>query len=136
MDVRWMYECDLECVCEIREESGLNGDIMDFLSDPDFICKVAECQGEVVGFVAYKNGRKRVMIKEMVVHPEFMGLNVEGEILDSVSASADLNSKSVEALVPEEDLRVQMAFKKSGFKAVSVVNSRRGTMYKFRSGVE
>lgn len=130
-----MDEGDLECVSEVREECGLRDDIMSLLSNPDFICKVAECEGEVVGFIAYKNGKKKIKIKELAVHPGFSELDIEKTILDSVSASVDLKSKSIEALVPEEDLPMQMSFKNSGFKAVSILNSRSGIMYRFALGV-
>lgn len=122
---------------EVREmRAGMSGDIEQMVEDPEYICKVAEVSGVAVGFLAYKNRRKKIRVSEVVVRPEFGGLGIEKTMLDSLLSHDDSDEKTIEALVPEENLKVQMRFKTAGFRAVGILRGSSGTLYKFERRVE
>lgn len=128
-------EEDLYEVRDMRVGCGISGEIDEIVENPDFICKVAEISGMVVGFVAYKNSKKSIRIREVAVHPEFRGVGVEAFMLGSAVSSDDSGEKVVEAMVPEGNLKAQMLFRDSGFRATGILKRSSGIMYRFeRSG--
>lgn len=135
ISVRWMMEEDLPEVRDMRAECGILGEIDEIVRNPDFICKVADISGVAVGFVAYKNSRKRVRVSEVAVHPGLRGMKVGAFILGSLVSADDSGSKVVEAMVSEENLKAQMLFKEAGFRAADILKRPSGTLYRFeRSG--
>lgn len=131
--VRWMSSSDLESVQNIRSRCSLGSgpDLLKILSSPRCILKVAESDGNISGFIIYKNGRSKARIMEVAVSPEFRRMGVACDMVRSVSAKAKESSKHVEVLVPEENLEIQMALKKCGFRASGIHDSSGSPRYKF-----
>jgi N-acetylglutamate synthase-like GNAT family acetyltransferase len=128
---RWMMEEDLPEVRRMRKDCGLRGDIEDLVESPDFICKVADISGSAVGFIAYKNSRDRVRIKEVATSPDLADSRVGDFIMESVVGSCDSGRKFVEVMVSENDLRSQKFFRDAGFRAAEIVAESFGTFYRF-----
>lgn len=130
--IRWMRRDDMRRVVSIRRRCGMDSDLLDrVLRDPFGICKVAEMDGKIVGFLAYKNGRSRTRVLEVSVHPAFRRRGVALFLLNSMSAKMNFNLKRVEATVSEYNLPAQMLLKKAGFHATEVVSSPSGSDYAF-----
>lgn len=126
--VRWMRRDDMRRVLSIRRGSELDPGLLEaMLGDSFVICKVAELEGRVVGFVAYKN-RRRIKLLEVAVHPSFRRRGVALCMLRSVLSK---NTKMVCATVSEYNLPAHMLLKKSGFRAVKSLRSSSGSDYKF-----
>jgi ribosomal protein S18 acetylase RimI-like enzyme len=127
LQVRWMDRSDTEDVTSIRSDCGMSKDLLKVLSCPKYIIKVAELDGSVVGYLSYQNCRGRTKINEVGVSKDFRRMGVASDLLNSLISKTDLESKSVEALVPEYSLATQLLLKKMGFVATDI----KGSKYKF-----
>jgi ribosomal protein S18 acetylase RimI-like enzyme len=129
---RWMNRSDMDVVSELRVSCGMREEILDkTVSDPRCICKVAESSGDIVGFMAYKNGKRRIRILEIAVHPEKIRRGVATNMLLSLASRVSFDIKSVEATVTEDNLAAQMLLKKVGFEAVEIIKSKNTSQYRF-----
>lgn len=131
--VRWMSSSDLKPVQDIRSRCLLDSgpDLLKILSSPSCILKVAESDGQISGFIIYKNGTRKARIVEVAVSPQFRRMGVACRMVGSVSSKAAESSKHVEVFVPEENLEIQMALKKCGFRASAIHNREGLPHYKF-----
>lgn len=122
--VRWMRRDDMVRVSSIRKRCNMDSSLLErMLCDSFSICKVAEVEGKVVGFLAYKNGRSRMKLLEVAVYPSFRRRGVALFLLNSMSDKINFDLKRVEATVSEYNLPAQMLLKKAGFQATGVVGS-------------
>lgn len=130
--IRWMFRSDTDVVSEMREKcmDGLARDFNKVLSSPSCILKVAVVDGKVSGFINYKNEKKRIKILELVVLPRYRRRGVASELLALLIHKAS-SSKSIEALVSEQNLEAQLFLKKCGLKASKIIHSKNGPFYKF-----
>ena len=132
MSVRWMRREDMRRVVSIRRRCGMDPDLLDrMLHDSFSICKVVESEGKILGFIAYRNGRRKMKLLEIAVHPSFRRKGLALFLLRSMSAKTNFDMKGVEASVSEYNLPAQMLLKKAGFLAVETVASSSGSSYKF-----
>ena len=130
--VRWMRRDDMFRIASIRRRCGMDSDLLErMLNDPFGICKVAEIEGRIVGFLAYKSGRKRTRLMEVSVHPSFRRKGIALFLLNSMSSKINFDLKKVEATVSEYNLPAQMLLKKAGFRATEVLSSLSGSDYVF-----
>lgn len=130
--LRWKRKEDARRVASIRSRCGMDPGLLDeVLHDSFGICKVVELDGKIVGFLAYRNGRRKIRLVEVAVHPSFRRRGVALFLLNSMSARMELDPKRVEALVSEYNLPAQMLMKKAGFMAVETVTSPSGSDYRF-----
>lgn len=127
IQVRWMDRSDTEDVSSIRSDCGMSNDLLKVLSCPKYIVKVAELDGSVVGYLGYQNCRGCTKIKEIGVSKNFRRKGVASGLLNLLISNTDLESKMLEALVPEGSLATQLLLKKMGFVATEI----KGSKYKF-----
>jgi ribosomal protein S18 acetylase RimI-like enzyme len=132
ISVRWMRREDMRRVVSIRKSCGFDPDLLDkMLLDSFNIFKVAQIGPKIVGFVVYKNGRKRTKLLEVAVPKSFRRKGVATSLLQSMAANINFGMKSVEATVSEYNLPSQMLLKKVGFMAVEIIKSSSDSDYKF-----
>lgn len=130
--LRWMRREDVRRVASIRNRCGLDPSLLDeVLHDSFGICKVVELDGKIVGFLAYRNGRRKMRLIEVAVHPSFRRKGIALFLLNSMSARMEFDPKRVETLVSEYNLPAQMLMKKAGFMAVETVTAPSGSDYRF-----
>lgn len=130
--IRWMRRADTETVLDIRSECDVGSkDLLKVLSSPSYILKVAEMEGQVSGFVIYKNGKKKIKILELAVSPLFRRRGVASELINSLLLKASEASKFVEILVPEDNLVIHLLLRKCGLRACEITRSVSGCSYKF-----
>lgn len=132
LKVRWMRRDDMRRVCSIRKRCGMDPDLLErMLCDSFSICKVAECDGKVSGFMAYRNGRRKMRLLELVVHPSFRRRGVALSLMESMSARMNFDPKRLEAVVSEYNLPAQMLLKRAGLRATEIISSPSGSDYRF-----
>jgi RimJ/RimL family protein N-acetyltransferase len=132
ISVRWMRREDMRRVVSIRKSCGFDPDLLDkMLLDSFSIFKVAQIGPKIVGFIAYKNGRKRTILLEVAVPKSFRRTGVATSLLQSMAANINFGMKNVEATASEYNLPFQMLLKKVGFRAVEIIRSNSNSDYKF-----
>jgi ribosomal protein S18 acetylase RimI-like enzyme len=132
ISVRWMRREDTRRVVSIRKSCGFDPDLLDqMLLDAFSIFKVAQVGPKIVGFIAYKNGRKRTKLLEVAVPKSCRRTGVATALLQSMAANINFGTKNVEATVSEYNLPLQMLLKKVGFVAVEIIRSSSDSDYKF-----
>lgn len=132
VSIRWMRRSDTDNVSKIRECCAMGADLFRMLESPRCIIKVAEVEGEVAGFISYRNGRKVIKISEIAVAPGFRRRGIAKDLVRSVLSKIESSpDKRVEALVSDRLLECHILFRDLGFRAVKIVNSEDGSNYKF-----
>lgn len=132
LKARWMRREDVRRVASIRRRCGMDPDLLDrMLQDSFGICKVAEMDGRLVGFLAYRNRTRKMKLLEVAVHPSCRRNGVALFLMNSMSSGINFGMKKVEAVVSEYNLPAQMLLKKAGFLAVETLSSPSGSEYRF-----
>lgn len=125
MHTRWFIRRDISEIVEIERELGYepwnDSDIIAFTRERSSIGVIIEDAGKIVGYIFYYVDPKCIDIVRFGVRKDFSRMRAGTELIDR------LKRKSKEILtvsVPESLLDVQLFFKKMGFTAIKVINSR------------
>jgi ribosomal protein S18 acetylase RimI-like enzyme len=125
--LRWLITADLPAVLQIAEDSlGLEWTVDDFqecFRSLDTIGKVVEVQGSVIGFLIYQLDRDahEVVLKTVAVAPDWQRHGVGQSMIDSLGRKLSQGYERISALVPEDNLPLQLLLRNAGFRAVRVL---------------
>lgn len=128
VQIRWLIRRDMTEVLQIEREG------FEFpWSEEDFLCclrqrncigMVAECNGEIVGFMIYELHKSRLRILNFAVSSSMrrqsVGAQMVRRLVDKLSQQ---RRQEILLDIRERNLTAQLFFKSQGFKAVGVLRN-------------
>jgi [ribosomal protein S18]-alanine N-acetyltransferase len=124
--IRWMIRRDMDDAMEIEQESfefpWSEDDFTRCLRQRNCIGMVAEHEDRIVGFMIYELHKTRLHVLNFAVAREFRRLGVGSQMMEKLIGKLSQQRRSRILLeVRETNLAAQLFFRKSGFRAVSVL---------------
>lgn len=124
--IRWMIRRDMPEVLYIEQNSfefpWSEDDFIRCLRQRNCIGMVAEQDERVVGFMIYELHKARLHVLNFAVAPQYRRLGVGKQMLAKLANKLSNQRRSRILLeVRETNLAAQLFFRKSGFRAVSVL---------------
>ena len=124
--IRWMIRRDMDDAMEIEQESfefpWSEDDFTRCLRQRNCIGMVAEHEDRIVGFMIYGGPAARLHVLNFAVAREFRRLGVGSQMMEKLIGKLSQQRRSRILLeVRETNLAAQLFFRKSGFRAVSVL---------------
>lgn len=124
--IRWMIRRDMADVLEIERESfefaWQEDDFLRCLRQRNCIGMVAECDGQIVGYMIYELHKTRLHVLNFAVAKQWRRLGIGRQMAVKLAGklSADRRTRVV-LEVRETNLPAQLFFRACGFRAVSVL---------------
>ena len=124
--IRWMIRRDMQEVLAIESGSfefpWSEEDFIRCLRQRNCIGMVAEFEERVVGFMIYELHKNQLHILNFAVRPEFRRIGVGAQMVRKLIGKLSHQRRNRIMLeVRETNLSAQLFFRKSGFRAVSVL---------------
>jgi ribosomal-protein-alanine N-acetyltransferase len=124
--IRWMIRRDMSEVLDIEGSSfefpWTEDDFVNCLRQRNCIGMVAEHDECVVGFMIYELHKSRLHIINFAVNPDYRRRGIGSQMLQKLVGKLSHQRRSKILLeVRETNLEAQLFFKKSSFRAVSVL---------------
>lgn len=88
------------------------------LSNPGTEVRVAEIDGEVVGFVHANQSGPAVTILRLHVHPEYRDRGVAAELLEAIESELDTDEEPLRATVLEANDQMMTFYADHGFERI------------------
>lgn len=126
LSIRWALRQDTECVLRIDRASYQpamsDEEYAAQVRDQDAYCLVADCEGEVVGYMMYRLQAGKIVLDRMAVEPVFRRMGVGSAMMHQLIVRLTPQRRSrVEATLSERNVPAQMFLSKLGFQAVSII---------------
>lgn len=123
--IRWLIRRDMPQVLEIEKQSfelpWSGQDFVRCLRQRNCIGMVAEDNERVVGFMVYTLYKTRLHLLNFAVHPSFRRRGIGRQMLDKLVSKLSYERNRIMLEVRETNLDAQLFFKKSHFRAISVL---------------
>ena len=126
--LRWMLSRDVGQVSAIErscfEFSWTEEEFTRCLRQRNCVGMVAECHGEIVGFMIYELTRNRISLLNLGIHPRFRGHHVGRRLIEKLIGKLSGERRNrVICEVREKNLSAQLFFRSLGFRAVSILRN-------------
>jgi [ribosomal protein S18]-alanine N-acetyltransferase len=126
VQIRWMIRRDMAEVLQIERSSfeyhWTEADFLYCLRQRNCIGMVAECGGQVVGFMIYELYKNRLHIMNFAVSPDNRNCGVGMQMIEKlVNKLAQQRREFITLEVRETNLRAQLFFRQQGFQATRVL---------------
>jgi ribosomal protein S18 acetylase RimI-like enzyme len=136
IETRWMRRSDTADAIRIMNSCGGDFDergVDRLVSKAGVVCVVAEVDGKVVGVLAYDISRvSKIKVISLSVEDASRRRGVGRALMELVSAKLNRKRSKIELSVSEYNLGAQLFLRSMGFRAVSVLDSGKGSSdYKF-----
>ncbi|MDG2012080.1 MAG: ribosomal protein S18-alanine N-acetyltransferase [Pirellulaceae bacterium] len=124
--IRWMIRRDMPEVLQIESASfefpWLEDDFIRCLRQRNCIGMVAEYDDKVVGFMIYELHKNQLRVLNFAVRPDIRKAGIGRQMIDKLIGKLTPQRRNRIILeVRETNLAAQLFFRKSGFRAVSVL---------------
>lgn len=124
--IRWMIRRDMPEVLQIESASfefpWLEDDFVRCLRQRNCIGMVAEYDDHVVGFMIYELHKSQLRVLNFAVRPDIRRAGIGKQMIEKLISKLTPQRRSRIMLeVRETNLPAQLFFRKSGFRAVSVL---------------
>jgi ribosomal-protein-alanine N-acetyltransferase len=124
--IRWMIRRDMPEVLNIESQSfefpWSEDDFIRCLRQRNCIGMVAEHEEQIVGFMIYELNRNLLHVMNFAVRADFRRRGLGSQMLDKlISKLSQQRRTRITLEVRESNLAAQLFFRRSGFKAVSVL---------------
>ena len=124
--IRWMIRRDMPEVLNIESQSfefpWSEDDFIRCLRQRNCIGMVAEHEEQIVGFMIYELNRNLLHVMNFAVRADFRRRGLGSQMLDKlISKLSQQRRTQITLEVRESNLAAQLFFRRSGFKAVSVL---------------
>lgn len=135
-DISWVTHGDLDRLADLSKAVfGKNGwkrsDFKDAITRNDWVGKIAELDGVLVGYVIYELKKYSYRIISIAVHPEHRRLGVGSSLIKSLLKQLKEKRHKITVSIPEENLQAQVFFRDGpGFRAIKVEKSDYGLKYR------
>lgn len=130
LGVRWMVRSDLERVAEIERRRFHadcrwgRGEFARMLTECATVMRVAEHQGQVIGYIVYELAGCQFELKSIVVDREWERRGVGRQLINKLigGLSSTLRRRIV-ADVSERSVDMQLFLKACGFRATTIIRN-------------
>lgn len=124
--IRWMIRRDMPEVLNIESQSfefpWAEDDFIRCLRQRNCIGMVAEHEDQIVGFMIYELNRNQLHALNFAVRVDFRRRGVGSQMLDKLMSKLSQQRRtSISLEVRESNLAAQLFFRRSGFRAISVL---------------
>lgn len=124
--IRWMIRRDMPEVLEIENQSfefpWSEEDFIRCLRQRNCIGMVAECEERIVGFMIYELHKTRLHVLNFAVNRDFRRRGAGTAMIQKLAGKLSHQRRNRILLeVRETNLAAQLFFRKSGFRAISVL---------------
>lgn len=124
--IRWMIRRDMPEVLNIEAQSfefpWAEDDFIRCLRQRNCIGMVAECDEQVVGFMIYELNRNVLHVLNFAVRSDFRRRGLGSQMLDKLVGKLSQQRRTrIDLEVRESNLAAQLFFRRSGFRAVTVL---------------
>lgn len=121
--IRWMIRRDMPSVIDIENNSFAfpwsEDDFMQCLRQRNSIGMVAEVDDRLAGFMIYELNKSQIYLLDFAVDPAFRRCGVGTAMIGKLTSKLSCERRNLIMLhINEENLRGQMFFRASGFKAI------------------
>ena len=128
LDIRWMIRRDLPEVLEIElhsfPEPWDENDFVSLLRKRNIICRVAEHDDRIAGFMMYELRKSSIYIINFAVHPDFRRRGVGRSMIGSaISRLCPQRRTRISLHVRETNLAAQLFFREVGLRATKICRS-------------
>lgn len=127
VQIREMYRCDLPVVMAIEHacfaHAWTEADFLDLPPCKNYLKKVADLKGIVVGFIVYTFDNRSLKIQNLAVDPVYHRLGIGTQLVGKLIHSLrEQQRNSIEVCVRETNLAAQLFFKSMNFAACDIDN--------------
>lgn len=124
--IRWMIRRDMPEVLGIESQSfefpWSEDDFIRCLRQRNCIGMVAECEEQVVGYMIYELDRNVLHVLNFAVRADFRRRGLGSQMLDKLIGKLSQQRRTrINLEVRESNLAAQLFFRRSGFRAISVL---------------
>ena len=124
--IRWMIRRDMPEVLNIEAQSfefpWSEDDFIRCLRQRNCIGMVAECDEQVVGFMIYELNRNVLHVLNFAVRSDFRRRGLGTQMLDKLVGKLSQQRRTrIDLEVRESNLAAQLFFRRSGFRAITVL---------------
>ena len=126
--VQWLIRKNMPSILEIENESfefpWLEADFIHCLRHRNCAGMVADCEGQIAGFMIYELHKSRIHLMSLAVRIEYrrqlVGSQLVAKLIEKLSYA---HQNRIILEVRESNLPAQLFFRECGFRAVSVLRA-------------
>jgi len=123
--IRWIVRRDMPSVLRIERfnrEKWTEKEFVENLKESNCYGIVAEYQEKVVGFVVYTLEKEFIHTLNFGVHPSYRSKGVGSQLLARLLSLIGKKRKTVDFIVHERNVGLQLFLKENGFKAIEIIH--------------